>query len=369
MNCPDCGAQIRDGATFCQSCGKVQVQGDASPALGASQAPQQPSSGPGQPGSSNWAKVVLVAVVIIGVICIACSVGIGFSRGFIAVNTAGTPSSLATGNASAPTSNSVPVAQTVDDYSWDELARISAEIANAPNESAAISIAQSYRLVNENGKLDGSEIKFVQLANGLTLQVQIIGFAHDDKSSGGKAGITFAFRDAIAMRAMNPTNDHNGGWKDSAMRSWLASEGLSMLPQDLASRIVAVEKRTNNDGTTKSANSVTATSDKLWLCSIRELVGDAEQLHFHSDTDALADKVLDSEGTQYKLYRDCGVSPSGPNPILVKGYGDGVASWYTRTPRPVSYGFFCVSEDGSFNFEGGAFNANEFAGVVPAFCI
>ena len=83
------------------------------------------------------------------------------------------------------------VKSAVEAYTWDELAQISDEIGAAGDEAAAIEVAKKYNLVTADGKLDGTQVKLVTLTNNMTVPVQIVGFAHDDKTAGGKAGITF----------------------------------------------------------------------------------------------------------------------------------------------------------------------------------
>lgn len=100
----------------------------------------------------------------------------------------------------------------VEDYTWDELSKISKEIGAAGDEDAAIVIAKEYNLCTPDGKLDGTQTKTVALADGATAQVQICGFAHDDKADGsGKAGITFIFKDAVDEQSMNNAGTNSGG--------------------------------------------------------------------------------------------------------------------------------------------------------------
>ena len=91
----------------------------------------------------------------------------------------------------------------VEAYTWDELSQISAEIGAAGDEAAAIEVAKKYNLCTPEGKLDGTQVKSVTLADGTQTTVQIVGFAHDDKTSGGKAGITFIFGDCVGEAPMN----------------------------------------------------------------------------------------------------------------------------------------------------------------------
>ena len=276
-------------------------------------------------------------------------------------------------NVEVETDNLPEVKQSVDAYSWDELSEIAAAISEAGSEDAAIDIAKRQNLTTADGKLDGTQTKSIVLSDGTDVAVQITGFYHDDKTSGGKAGITFIFKDAIARHDMNPdvpnpnggfnlVSTNAGGWKDSQMRSWLASEGMNMLPDDLKSVLVEVDKKTNNVGETESVSSVTTTADKLWLYSLTELCGKVGEGSTHAYYD-----VLNAEGTEYKLYRDMNVKSNDKNAILVKRFEEESCVWWERSPHPnQSNQFRFVYSDG---YPGIANYVEPPHDVVPGFCI
>ena len=251
----------------------------------------------------------------------------------------------------------------VEDYTWDELSKISKEVGAAGGEDAAIDIAKEYNLCTPDGKLDGTQVKTVTLADGTTTQVQICGFAHDGKADGsGKAGITFVFKDAVDEHSMNNSDTNSGGWEASEGRSWLNSSFKGQLPSDLQNVIVPVNKMTNNTGETTSASSVTATSDELWLFSVCELCGPIDWYNEQSLC-----SVLNAEGEQYKLFRDMNVDNRNGNAILAKTSRGGSCAWWERSPRPrYSVGFVSVGPDGS---PGNGDNADASLAVVPGFCI
>lgn len=202
-------------------------------------------------GSISIAAAMLAVVImmVIGISMVGCSSGSG-----------------------------VEVKDSTEAYTWDELSKISGEIAKASDESAAVEVAKKYHLTTADGKLDGTQTKSIELNNRTQTYVQIAGFYHDEKTNGsGKAGITFIFGDVIAAHAMNTADTSNGGWEASSMRSWLALDGMNMLPNDLKGLIVEVKKYTNNVGGSigydGDSSSITSTSDKLWLFSYMELCG------------------------------------------------------------------------------------------------
>ena len=256
------------------------------------------------------------------------------------------------------------VKKSVDEYTWDELSAISEEIAAAADEDAAIEIAKKYNLTTDDGKLDGTQVKSIELSNGETAEVQIVGFRHDDKTSGGKVGITFIFKDAIIERPMNSTDSNAGGWQSSQMRTWLASEGIEMLPVDLSDKIAEVDKASNNVGMATSISAVTLTSDKLWLFSATELCG---PIDWWMSSNQYCNDIQSAEGTEYKLFRDQAVDSISGNEILKKTLNGDPCRWGERSASPyVPNRFGLVSADGDPGSGIGPLNSRA---VVPGFCI
>lgn len=271
-------------------------------------------------------------------------------------------------------------ASTIEDYTWEELSDISAQIAAASSDEAALEIAKQYNLVNDEGKLDGSQVKSVTLSDGTELGAMIIGFAHDRATSGGTAGISFIFTDCVSLQPMNAAKTNDGGWEASELREWLSTEGLGLLPEDLQKVIVSVEKESNDAGDGTASPQVVTTSDKLWLLSTAEVCG--ETAYYEDERDEL----VNAEGSQYQLFSDCDVDPMGPNAILLKSshfnsstryavepadpdtINASTRVWWLRTANPSDYShrFRCVRSDGD-----PATNVlSSYAeGVVPGFSI
>lgn len=178
--------------------------------------------------------------------------------------------------------------------------------------------------------------------DGVNYQVQIIGFDHDTKTSGGKAGITFQLVDCLSTTYnMNSSNTNNGGWKNSAMRSRM-STFLSQLPSDLQSVIKAVNKLVSVGNNTSTIETV---SDKLFLLSEVEIFG--------STTYSFA-----GEGSQYDWYK--------AGNTKVKKVNGSAYAWWERSPRSNSTDNFCrVSSSGTATVAG----ANSNAGVSFGFCV
>lgn len=347
MFCTDCGTKNADGAKFCTGCGAPLM-----PSTGVNNgqrrvpAPQSPrrvqeapvveerppiqsdSSTAEQPRPKRKKSTARVVIPVLAAVIIVAAMAVAaiFTNGFGLLG--------------------VPVRATVNDYSWEELSKISAQISACGSQEEALEVAKSYNLTNPDGTLDGTQVKQLELTDGTTTEVQILGFYHDDKSDGsGKAGISFVFSGGVALRGMNSTATTAGGWEQSEARTWLNSDFLEALPADLRGFVVPVDKMTNNAGATADPAAVTATSDSLWLLSHDEIVG----LTDGSNPGYAA--ALDAEGTQYQLFTNCGVSWSVSGTVLVKSLetapGGQQMSWWQRSPAPDTNQFIFKSETGA----------------------
>ena len=349
MFCPKCGNEVKDGTAFCGNCG-ASLNGGAGNAAGANTGatptPVANAAAPGATGSAAPKKKktgLIIGIVVVIVAIIVVVVGVTSCGG-----------------------SGVAVKDSTEAYTWDELSKISGEIAGASDENKAVEIAKKYHLTTPDGKLDGNQTKSVTLSNGVQTSVQIAGFAHDEKADGGKAGITFIFKDCIGEHVMNSSNTNAGGWEASQMRSWLNSDVLNQLPTDLKNKVVKVNKLTNNTGETQSPSFVTKTQDSLWLFSFKELAGDISQSDFSSYRAYVAD-IWNAEGAEYKLFRDAGVTWNNSNDILRKTYNGSSYTWWERSARP-SYSniFENVNTNGNPSYRD---NASGSYAVVPGFCI
>lgn len=185
----------------------------------------------------------------------------------------------------------------VADYSWDELAQISALIADAPTDEEGLKIAEQYNLCGSDGTLDGTQTKDVELSDGTNVPFAVAGFRQDQRADGeGTAGITFVARESLGTAAYNPSGE-GVSWEDAPLRSWLNETVLSELPDELAGAIVPVDKTTNVPG-----GGQCETSDSLWLLSFSELCGSSAS-------------GMSAEGDQYQLFADQGIG-AATSPLL-----------------------------------------------------
>ncbi len=394
MFCPKCGSEIAEGSAFCGKCGApVGAQAAGAAPAGSAQGAASGSAGTGAPApKKGGAKIgVIAAVAVVAGVLIAgfatnwfglagvqpkeavevpaASQGTGEQQDANAADgqSAETNGSAGDAQGDSQAAAGASVKSAVEAYTWDELSQISAEIGAAGDEAAAIEVAKKYNLCTPEGKLDGTQVKSVTLADGTQTTVQIVGFAHDDKTSGGKAGITFVFGDAIIEAPMNTTDSNAGGWEASQLRAYLNADGMTLLPEDLQKAVAPVDKPTNNVGETQEVSSVTTTSDSLWLFSFAELAGPIPTTELWGGGYEWAADIFNAEGTRYKLFNDTGVIWNDANSVLVKNFQGSPSGWWERSPYPIrSDGFQLVRSGGNpgyGNYAGGS------GGVVPGFCI
>ena len=178
---------------------------------------------------------------------------------------------------------------------------------------------------------------------GTNYEVQIIGFNHDDKVSGGKAAYSFQLVDCLNQtQQMNTSNTNTGGWNGSAMRGRMSTY-KSQLPAALRNVIKTVKKKSGTGG--GSSSGTQQTNDDLFLLSEIEIFG--------TTTYSVA-----GEGTQYEWYK------AGNSRI--KKVNGSANSWWERSPFSGTTDNFCFvgsSGGASFNFATSSF------GVSFGFCV
>lgn len=180
--------------------------------------------------------------------------------------------------------------------------------------------------------------------NGVKYQTRIIGFNHDNLTSGGKAGITFQMVDCLnTTYNMESSNTNANGWLNCAMRkTHLRTTIWGQLESSLKSVIKTVNKLASAGN--QSATIQTA-QDTLFLLSEVEIFG----------------KVTYSkagEGSQYAYY-------AAGNSTIKKVNGS-ANRWWERSPRGSDSTSFCyVNSDGTADIR----NASYTNGVAFGFCV
>ena len=190
--------------------------------------------------------------------------------------------------------------------------------------------------------------KDITLTDGEVLTVVVLGFNHDNLTSGGKAKMSIGMKHLTKTKAhMNTTGTNAGGWEASAMRTTL-NNYYEKLPNDLKSVIKSVNK--DASAGEKSTN-ITTSTDKLWLFSMAELCGQAAINSFTSNT--TNQTVYKSQGTQYEYYRNLIGDSKYSDAGLIKKLSNGAGSanaWWLRSPyMDYSILFLSVGNSGSIS--------------------
>jgi len=216
---------------------------------------------------------------------------------------------------------------------------------------------------------------FLTLSDGSNLPFRLIGILHDDNAdgSGREAGLTFMAWNALPKAyAMNNSYTNRGGWRDSLLRNQMNNgEIWNQFPTDFQNNVTPVLKQTNNMAYgSASGSSASATADKVWLVSYRELVS---TMHDGWKTYG-GFQAWSQEGSQYEYFSGKVTNNYSGNGILSGIYktvsgstplGAGINRWWERSPYP-DYGnyFLQVNSNGDPSYDS---YANYRYSVVPAF--
>lgn len=217
--------------------------------------------------------------------------------------------------------------------SWEKIA----EISESGNASSIFSV--------------GDE-KTIELTTGEQVTLVILGFDHDDLTSGGKAGITIGMKNLLATTyRMNEMATNVGGWDESEMRTSTMATLLTQLPSDLQSVIKQVYKRAIAGN---QSEIITTPADKLWLFAEVEIDG--------TTTAGYAD-----EGEQYEYWKTVKDGTVAADRKKYLSNGSGSANyWWLRSPS-VGYSTYFRT----FNSLGNVYAsyANITRGVSFGFCV
>lgn len=177
---------------------------------------------------------------------------------------------------------------------------------------------------------------------GTVYPAQIIGFNHDDKVGGGKAGITFQLVDCLNEKGqMETSNTNANGWGGCAMKAKMTQLRDGLEPS-LKNAIKTVKKLTsagNQSATIKTTN------DDLFLLSEVEIFGATTY-------------SKPGEGSQYAWYQ------AGNSRVKkVNGSAD---NWWERSPNATNTTAFCrVYTNGDANVLAASYSY----GVSFGFCV
>ena len=221
-----------------------------------------------------------------------------------------------------------PIGTSLENCTWEQIDRI----------GAAGKQADYFAIGDE---------KTITLSTAEAIMLQIIGFNHDNLAAagGGKAPITFCFKDCMATtQKLNTTNTNASGYSGSVFYSQLTETIYGTLPADLRGVMKNVNKLTSAGS---GAATIVTTQDNLFLLSEIEIFGAA--------TNSKA-----GEGTQYAFFTNGG--------SRVKKVSGTAAIWWERSPQSSSSVFtkFCaVAAAGTATFT----EASNLNGIAAALCV
>lgn len=136
--------------------------------------------------------------------------------------------------------------------------------------------------------------KQITLTTGEKITMVILDFEHDNLTGGGKAGITLGMKNCLSTAyVMNSDYTNAGGWKASKMRTETMEMLYGYLPEEVKAVIKPVDKAT---ALYESSGALDTTSDKLFLFSQREIMGN----NMYSVT---SQNSFPNEGEQYEYYK------------------------------------------------------------------
>ena len=198
----------------------------------------------------------------------------------------------------------IPPSKGLEHDSWEFISNIANRISNGtinPNDPSQ----NPYSIGDQKTICIGTE----------EIVVQILGFNHDEKTSGGKAGITFGMRDLLVNRQrMHPTDTTAGGWNGSEMRNTFLPSVFNQMPYDLRERIVEVKKYSASH----HGGAAITTNDRLFLFSKIEVANTPFDVAANLDT-------------QYEFWRS--FRPASVDGNLFKRLGGAGINvpWWLRT--------------------------------------
>ena len=227
--------------------------------------------------------------------------------------------------------------------------------------------------LSESGSADkyfsvGDE-KTISLTTGEQVTLVILGFDHDDLTSGGKAGMSIGMKNLLATKyRMNATATNEGGWDESEMRTSTMATLLSQLPADLRNVIKQVNKKATAGS---QSTTITTSVDKLFLFALAELASKTGLENSTGTSIKNNAATYEQEGTQYEYFKntvgDADIYKACPALVKKLSNGGGSAyTWWLRSPSvSSSTNFRYITSTGGVS----SYTANYTYGVSFGFCV
>ena len=196
------------------------------------------------------------------------------------------------------------------------------------------------------------DTKAVDLGSFGTHTVRIANMsACESETSETACGFVVEFADVITKQQFNSSNTNIGGWKESAMRTYVNGTIFNSLPSDLQN-VIATTKVISGHGSTQGETNF-ETQDKLYLLNSQEIWGSNDY-----DTSVGVSRQLD-------YYKNLGVTMEN-NSKAIKQYLESNVHWWLRSSyiKNADY-FLIVGSDGLWHGD----NASSHDGVSPTFRI
>lgn len=240
------------------------------------------------------------------------------------------------------------LSRTFSENTPEGIAYVSSEISAQNMTSAQVAEVYGWNL--------GDAIP-ITLSTGEVIQMQIIGFNHDDLSDGsGKAGLTLQMVDCLAtLYKASEQTTNAGGYAASMMKQTTLPTIKNLLPKEWQDAIKLVNKKSANGGKGNYSQTLTLSED-LFLLSMIEVDGSSSYAQDYSN-----------EGSVYEYW-----SGKSDQDKIKKHDADGdgepdtAIRWWLRSSSSMNDSHFCVvKNDGATN----VWIVYYSVGVSFAFCI
>ena len=247
-------------------------------------------------------------------------------------------------------------------YTWDELE----EIAKTISDDSTITSDTEEVQVTVNGEIKKLKVGDMKKVDGK--KVRILGFNHDtltnpttaygETTATGKAGISFEYVDFLTSASMNSSNTNSGGWGACTLSSTLNSTIYSSL--SIKDKIKQVNKEYIQTRT--DANSITTSSDYLWLLSCGEIWDNGY------NGGVTRGRAIATEGSQYKYYKSKlgSTAYDSRTDITKKPNTSSSSLWWLRSADSYMSWTFCEVDNWGYCYGENVYNV---LGVAPGFCI